>query len=105
MFLLHRHLPAADVIAGITVALEARKAGRLRREGDIDADVGPDPLFGTVRVISLTERRLTGAQLPVDRRPLPSVAAYDQLLPLRAAQNRQPLQASPHALPSQGEVS
>ncbi len=109
VLLLHRHLPAADVIAGITialgagastcdvVALEARNAGRLRR----DADVEPDPLPGSGRVISLTERRLAGPQLPPDRRPPPSVAAYDQLLPRRAAQNRPP----PHASPSQGEVS
>lgn len=109
VLLLHRHLPAADVIAGITialaagastcdvVALEARKAGRLRR----DTDVEPTPLPGSGRVISLTERRLVGPALPPDRRPMPSVAAYDQLLPRRAAQNRQP----PPASPSQGEVS
>jgi hypothetical protein len=30
------------------------------------------------RVVSLTERRL--AELPGDQRPLPSVAAYDELL-------------------------
>jgi hypothetical protein len=33
-------------------------------------------------VVSLTERRL--AQLPPDRRPLPTVSAYDQLLGHRA---------------------
>jgi transposase len=109
VLLLHRHLPAADVIAGITIALaagastcdvvamEARTAGRLRRDADTEAE----PLPGSARVISLTERRLTGPVLPPDQRPLPSVAAYDQLLPRRAAQNRAP----PHASPSQGEVS
>lgn len=109
VLLLHRHLPATDVIAGITIALaagastcdvvamEARTAGRLRRDADTEAE----PLPGSARVISLTERRLTGPVLPPDQRPLPSVAAYDQLLPRRAAQNRAP----PHASPSQGEVS
>ncbi|CRK55256.1 hypothetical protein [Alloactinosynnema sp. L-07] len=34
-----------------------------------------------MKVTSLTQRRL--AQLPLDTRPLPSVDAYDQLLPSR----------------------
>lgn len=42
------------------------------------------------RVVSLTQRRLTDpaaviAGLPADTRPLPSVAAYDELLPRRHA--------------------
>ena len=42
------------------------------------------------RVVSLTQRRLTDpaaviAGLPADTRPLPSVAAYDDLLPRRLA--------------------
>ncbi|MEU4469708.1 hypothetical protein AB0G20_39490 [Streptomyces sp. NPDC024017] len=38
----------------------------------------------------LTERRL--AQLPSDARPLPSVAAYDQLLRVRKPADRPALQ-------------
>lgn len=42
------------------------------------------------RVVSLTQRRLTDpaaviAGLPPDTRPLPSVVAYDELLPRRHA--------------------
>lgn len=120
VLLLHRHLPAADVIAGITVALaagastcdvvalEARKAGRLRRENDhTDRE---EPSTDTGRVVSLTERRLSAPALPADTRLLPSVAAYDQLLPLRAAAlstrpAAAPATPSAPAPPSQGEVS
>jgi transposase len=96
VLLLHRHLPAPAVIAGLAaavalgctnpdvVAVEARKAAHDQRAGTDDADlVGPDER--TDRVISLTQRRLAEAadreqQLPPDARLLPSVAAYDQLL-------------------------
>ena len=56
------------------VAVEARKAARQR-------GVNAPPVQATPRrqqVVSLTERRLT--DLPGDDRPLPSVAAYDDLL-------------------------
>ena len=85
--LLHRHMDGEHVVAGLAaalragaltadaVALEARKAadeadGQPARE---DAARVPAPA-----VASLTARRLE--KLPPDTRPLPSVAAYDQLL-------------------------
>ncbi|MET8537673.1 IS21 family transposase [Streptomyces sp. NPDC005065] len=95
VLLLHRHMPHEHVVAGIAtalragamtadaVALEARKWG--------ESDQGSEPLSeqearrlrmdAGATVTSLTERRL--AALPPDPRPLPSVAAYDQLLRLR----------------------
>jgi len=87
VLLLHRRMAHAHVIAGIAaallagamtadvVAMEARKAadadtpGAAEQPGEIPQ---PSP------VTSLTGRRL--AALPADTRPLPSVAAYDQLL-------------------------
>lgn len=90
VLLLHRHTHHDHVVAGLAaalrvgaltadaVALEARKAAEydqpdVRMPGL--ADESP------VTVTSLTRRRL--AQLPADTRPLPSVTAYDQLLPSR----------------------
>ncbi len=88
VLLLHRHLAAADVIAGITaaltvgssnpdvVAVEARKTAQQR-------GAGPKPTAArtpnTDEVVSLTERRL-GTELPGDGRPLPTVNQYDVLL-------------------------
>ena len=88
VLLLHRHLAAADVIAGIAaaltvgstnadvVAVEARKAAQQR-------GAGPRPIAATKpnkdEVVSLTERRLT-SDLPGDARPLPTVDQYDVLL-------------------------
>lgn len=107
VLLLHRRLPAADVIAGITIALhagatsadvvamEARRAQQVSRPDP--GSTGAEPVTTARdqrRVVSLTERRL--AALPPDSRPLPSVAQYDQLLRRRAA--------GP-APPQQGEVS
>jgi transposase len=90
VLLLHRHLPATAVQAGIAaaltvgscspdvVAVEARKADpTLAAVPDRTVDEGTD----AQQVISLTQRRLTtGRDLPADTRELPSVAAYDQLL-------------------------
>ncbi|MFK0237380.1 hypothetical protein [Streptomyces vinaceus] len=60
------------------VALEARKAA----EEDSHAPADPGlPTADRSNVTSLTSRRL--AHLPRDKRPLPSVAHYDQLLRLR----------------------
>ena len=89
VLLLHRHLDHGDVVAGIAatvsvgsvnadvVAVEARKAAQQR-------GVAAPPVEATVRgqrVVSLTERRLVDqSELPGDDRPLPSVAAYDELL-------------------------
>jgi len=84
--LLHRHLAHADVLAGITaalsvgsvsadvVAVEGRKAAQDR--GATLSPAGAAPRRQPV--VSLTERRLAG--LAGDDRPLPSLAAYDDLL-------------------------
>jgi hypothetical protein len=76
----HEHLVtglAAALRAGAltpgAVALEARKAA----EADSASEAVPEQPEPS-RVTFLTERRL--AHLPPDTRPLPSVAAYDQLL-------------------------
>ncbi|PRX59028.1 hypothetical protein B0I32_121132 [Nonomuraea fuscirosea] len=90
--LLHRHMDSEHVVAGLAaalragaltadaVALEAHKAadetsgrpGRSAWPGQ-SADRAASPA-----VTSLAARRLN--KLPPDNRPLPSVAAYDQLL-------------------------
>jgi hypothetical protein len=96
--LLHRSMAAEDIIAGITaaltvgavtadvVAVEARRheaLGGSRLDLPlVEQDRGPER-----RVVSLTQRRLADpaaviAGLPAGTRPLPSVAAYDQLLRL-----------------------
>ncbi|MEV4580494.1 IS21 family transposase [Nonomuraea jabiensis] len=89
VLLLHRHMTHEQVVAGIAaalragaltadaVALEARRAA----EAEPPAEQPDRPSADERRpgrVISLTQRRL--AALPPDNRPLPSVAAYDQLL-------------------------
>ncbi|GAA4242915.1 IS21 family transposase [Actinomadura meridiana] len=99
VLLLNRQMNHEHVVAGIAaalragaltadaVALEARKAA----EADDSADVpGPEPAMPAkaATVTSLTERRL--AQLPPDRRPLPSVAHYDQLLRRRPPASQGP---------------
>ena len=85
VLLLHRHLGHADVLAGVSaavavgsvsadvVAVEARKAAQQR-----GAQLPHVPAPHRRDVISLTQRRLAG--LVPDDRPLPSVAAYDDLL-------------------------
>jgi transposase len=108
VLLLHRHTPAADVIAGINVALsvgassvdvvavEARKAGENNRARQsrppTQRPAPPEPTPPTV--VSLTQRRLA---LPQDTRPPPSVDHYDQLL------HRRTPPADPAA--REGEVS
>ena len=96
VLLLHRTLLTTDVIAGIdaalsvgavsadVVALEARlHATAAGPESDRHpAEQGPPR---RERVVSLTQRRLMNphaviAGLPPDRRPLPTVDAYDDLL-------------------------
>ncbi|MFF3336266.1 hypothetical protein ACFYWX_43320 [Streptomyces sp. NPDC002888] len=59
------------------VALEAGKAA----EEDSGTTELSLPTASRSKVTSLTSRRL--AHLPPDKRPLPSVAHYDQLLRLR----------------------
>ena len=109
VLLLHRHLPAADVIAGITAALRVNSVSpdvvAVEARKSVHPD-GPTPL-GLIlpRVVDLQARRAaanvevptetpTGAPteiavdrpielpvaIPLDRRPLPSVAPYDDLL-------------------------
>ncbi|TMM29327.1 MAG: IS21 family transposase [Actinobacteria bacterium] len=106
VLLLHRHLPHADVVAGLAaavgvgaatadvVAVEARKAAQTRAtpvalacEQDVVVPpaVAADTAMG--KVVSLTARRQADpaalvAALPADPRPLPSVAHYDDLLRL-----------------------
>lgn len=90
----HEHIVAgiaaalrAGALTADAVALEARKAA----EADDSADVpAPEPAAPAkaATVTSLTERRL--AQLPPDRRPLPSVAHYDQLLRRRPPASQGP---------------
>lgn len=107
VLLLHRSMPAGDVVAGLTaalqvgavtadvVAVEARRhaatggseSGRHRvaRTAQREQEDGQPT---RTRVISLTQRRLADpatviAGLPADRRPLPSVAGYDELLTRR----------------------
>ena len=86
VLLLHRHLGHGDVLAGLTaalavgsvspdvVAVEARKAAQRR-----GIQLPQVPAIPRDRqVINLPERRLAGVL--ADDRPLPSVAAYDDLL-------------------------
>lgn len=89
VLLMGRHLAHEHLVAGLAaalhagaltvdaVALEARKAA----EADRAQPTGPPDKLSpgpAATVTFLTERRLM--HLPPDRRPLPSVAAYDQLL-------------------------
>jgi len=93
VLLLHRRLPGASVIAGITAALAAGTcspdvvAVEARRHAEAAGDAAarpaaPAPQPSRAAVITLPRR--TGP-LPADRRALPSVAAYDQLLRRRGA--------------------
>jgi hypothetical protein len=89
VLLLHRRLPAAAVIAGITaalsagtcspdvVAVEARKHAGAGQAGQATQPPAVTPGPSGAAVITLPRRQ---APLPPDRRAGPSVAAYDQLL-------------------------
>ncbi|OLT33928.1 transposase [Actinomadura sp. CNU-125] len=84
----HEHVVAgiaaalrAGALSADAVALEARKAAEADDFADVPAPESAMPAKAAT-VTSLTERRL--AQLPPDRRPLPSVAHYDQLLRRRS---------------------
>lgn len=85
VLLLHRHLSADEVIAGIAAALRIESvspdvvAVEARKSVHPDA---PTPLALTLpRVVDLrAQRAVTDSELPVDDRPLPSVAPYDDLL-------------------------
>jgi hypothetical protein len=112
VLLLHRHMAAADVVAGLTaalsiganladvVAVEARKHQTSHAVTESTTFVTDDGQQSG-RVVSLTERRLADptaviAGLPPDARPLPSVDRYDELL------SRRP---TPAADVSKGNVS
>jgi hypothetical protein len=89
VLLLHRRMPAAQVIAGITaalaagscspdvVAVEARKHAANPGPAAEPAWPAARPRRSRAAVITLPARR---TPLPPDQRPAPSVAAYDQLL-------------------------
>ena len=85
---------AAGAVTADAVAVEARKAAQAGSGETACPPAPPAPL----PVTSLTQRRL--AALPADARPLPSVAAYDQLLrrPPRAppTQPRRPIMTIAH---------
>jgi len=103
VLLLHRSLTAEQVIAGIAAALSvgavtadvvAVEARRHTLDTTASGGASSDRHHAAQgaareqRVVSLTQRRLTDpaaviAGLPADTRPLPSVAAYDELLPRR----------------------
>jgi transposase len=89
VLLLHRRMPAAQVIAGMTAALQAGSCSpdvvaieaRKRPCPVGQTGQGPWPALRPRRsraaVVTLPRRP---ADLPADRRPAPSVARYDQLL-------------------------
>jgi hypothetical protein len=90
VLLLHRRMPASQVIAGMTaalaagscspdvVAVEARKhAAAAPGPADGPAWQATRPRRSRAAVVTLPARRVP---LPPDQRPAPSVAAYDQLL-------------------------
>ena len=90
VLLLHRRLPAASVTAGIEAALTAGTcspdvvAVQARRHAAAAGapaaeNLGVAPLRSRAAVVTLPRR---GGLLPADPRPLPDVAAYDQLLRL-----------------------
>ena len=93
MLLLHRRMPAPQVIAGMTAALGAGSCSPdvVAVEARKHAAATPGPAAGPswpaaqprrsrAAVITLPARR---DPLPPDQRPAPSVAAYDQLLTRR----------------------
>jgi transposase len=76
VLLLHRQMPAAQVITGLRAAMAT---GTFRADVvALEARLAQGLAGGDANVVSLTRRRL-----PADERPLPSVDAYDALLPSR----------------------
>jgi len=94
VLLLHRRMARAHVLAGIAaalaagsvspdlVAIEARKAA-LAASGNVATAVStvelPAPARSAAKLVTLSARSNTRA-LPADARPIPSMAAYDELL-------------------------
>ena len=94
VLLLHRRLPAGDVVAGMSVALRLQNpsADVVAVEAR-NADSRPDPVplslvLPRVKSRDSDDRHGDDVQqvtvLPSDPRPLPTVTAYDQLLTLDA---------------------
>jgi transposase len=90
VLLLHRRMPATQVVAGMTAALAAGScsvdvvAVEARKHAAASPGTGGESAWPAMRprpsraaVITLPARR---DPLPPDQRPAPSVAAYDQLL-------------------------
>jgi transposase len=89
VLLLHRRVPAASVTAGIeaalragtcspdVVAVEARRHAAAAGPAGPAEPAGPGPRRSRAAVITLPRR---AEPLPADGRPVPDVAAYDQLL-------------------------
>ena len=90
VLLMHRRMPASQVIAGITAALAAGSCSRnvvaveARKHAAANPGTGDERAWPAARprpsraaVITLPARR---DPLPPDARPAPSVAVYDQLL-------------------------
>lgn len=112
VLLLHRHLPADTVVAGIRAAMSvgsvlaevvAVEAGRITENTTAPALESSVP--ATSNVASLTQRRLMDplaviAGLPPDRRPTPSVAHYDELLARRRAKQHAALNQVEGVTPS-----
>lgn len=98
VLLLHRSMRDTDVIAGIRAALTVGAVSadvvaveaRLHATGSVSDRHPAEHRRGNgQRVVSLTQRRLADpaaviAGLPPDRRPLPSMAQYDELLTWRS---------------------
>ena len=85
VLLLHRHLPAADLVTGMTVALRLQSASAdvvavEARKAQGAPDQGPVPLPMTLRRRRPIEQPDQVVVLPSDPRPLPTVHQYDQLL-------------------------
>jgi len=109
VLLLHRHLPAGAVIAGLraalavgatspdVVAVEARRATPSAPDAAA-AHRAPGP------VLSLPDRPVAPAVLTPDHRPLPSVQAYDELLSRRTANPPAQTESTPKTPTSQGEA-
>jgi hypothetical protein len=97
VLLLHRRHTHTQVTAGIAAALAAGavradvvavEVRRITQDRPIPHAPPDRSTAATTRVVSLTQRRLgdpeaTIAALPPDRRPLPTVSAYDELLTRR----------------------
>lgn len=84
VLVLHRHHDHGDVVAGITAALHvgALSPDVVAVETRKHQQHRANPVLEDQVVVSLAQRRLAELtdQLPLDLRPLPSVAAYDSLL-------------------------